>query len=82
MVAIVDNLKSVLAREFPESDLRLDVVGDPGRVYGMLVWPGFLGQDHADRQRRVWDLLRSNLTPDERSHVSAILTMAPEEVDE
>ena len=51
----------------------------PGKVSGFVVWKDFEGMDQVDRQGRVWDVLRAELSPDEQLRITAILTMTPAE---
>jgi hypothetical protein len=79
MEPILDKVRGVLSAEFSGADVRLEPVQGNGRVWGFLIWPGWEGLDQIDRVGRVWDVLRSRLTPDEVRQVSAILTMTPDE---
>ena len=53
---------------------------EDGRVSGFLIWEGFTGSEHIERQRMVWEVIRRELARDEQAKVAAVLTLTPEEM--
>lgn len=78
MEDIIQKLTAIVSQFFPGSEVELDRV-DPERVSGLLIWDGFQGQSHIERQRRVWQVLRKELTPSEQSHVAALMSLTRDE---
>lgn len=74
-------LKNIARTAFPGAKLRLQS-SSPGsrRLAGFLIWNGFDTSDQIDRQERLWKVLDKRLTSDERSKITVILTMTPDEV--
>lgn len=60
----------------------IDVHGSVGSVIATVVSGSFSGMDEAERQKRVWDVLRSNLSDEERLAVEFVFTIAPEEQEQ
>jgi acid stress-induced BolA-like protein IbaG/YrbA len=79
MEKFIPKLRKLLAKNFAGSKLELDRIGG-GRVSGLLTWDGFVEVEQIERQRTVWRILRSKLTPEEQHRVAAILTLTPEEM--
>jgi acid stress-induced BolA-like protein IbaG/YrbA len=79
MENFIRRLKALFESEFPGSEVELEAAGSH-RVGGLLVWDGFIGYEQLERQRRLRDVLKANLSPEEQLQVSAILTMTPEEI--
>lgn len=79
MEELVKRIDELLRQKFPGATTELEAV--PGEnVSGFLYWQGFEDEEQLERQRRVWDVLRATLTPDERQNVSAIFTLTPDEI--
>lgn len=78
---LVSHLENALHHRFPGSSPALSLIesGSPiySRVGGFLVWDGFDGVSQRERQRQIWDLLRSDFTTEQQVRVSAILTLTP-----
>ncbi len=71
-------IREVLEEKFPGIDVDLDEA--PGeRVNGHVVWEGFTGHDHVDRQQRVRQALREGLGA-EMQQVGILLTYTPREL--
>ncbi len=79
MEEFIQRLTALLHHHFAGSELEFEIAG-PRRVGGLVVWEGFAGQDHLERQRAMWKMLRAELTPEEQLQVSALLTLTPEEM--
>ncbi len=56
------------------------VSGD--KVGGTVLWDGFDGQRQSERQRSVWTLLRSHLSPQQQLGIATLLTFTQNEVEE
>jgi len=70
----------MLRQEFPKCEFELERKGGD-RVGGFLIWNGFEGLEQIDRQRKVSAVLKQKLSVAERQHVSALLTMTPDEME-
>ena len=79
MEDILQKLSALLRSHFPNCELEIEYVAD-GNVSGFMIWEGFELLDHIDRQRKVWEVIRKNLSRDEWGKVRAVLTMTPEEM--
>jgi len=79
MEDFIQKLNTLLIANFPGAELELELAG-PRRVGGLMVWDGFIGQEQIDRQKALWQVIRSSLSPEEQLRVSAVLTMTPEEM--
>ncbi len=72
-------LRRLLRDAFSGAEVKLDPSAN-GKVGGLLIWDGFLGQDQVDRQRAVRDAVRRGLDTEEQRQISAILTVTPDEI--
>jgi stress-induced morphogen len=79
MESFIQKLTQLLQQKFPGSELELETA-TAHRVGGLLTWDGFTGKSQIDRQREVWRVLRTELTPDEQLQVAAMLTLTREEM--
>jgi stress-induced morphogen len=79
MEQFIAKLTQLLRESFKNAEPELEPASPADRIAGFLVWGGFAGMPQTQRQREVWRVLRENLTKDEQFHVSAILTITPEE---
>jgi acid stress-induced BolA-like protein IbaG/YrbA len=77
---LIQKLTILLSERFPGSAPEIHPSRGNGRVWGILVWPQFDGQEHLARQDRVWEVLKESLAPEELPRVSAILAMTPMEM--
>jgi hypothetical protein len=75
----IQKLKALLQSKFPKCRLELEEVRKD-RVGGFLIWSGFAKMEQIERQRKLSSILKKNLSPQEQSQISAILTMTPEEM--
>ena len=73
-------VRQILSREFPGADVRLQRDSPVSRLDGELVWDGFEGVEHVDRQHRLREVLARSLSPEERNGLSIILTFTSTEV--
>jgi stress-induced morphogen len=76
-----DKIREILAASFP--GIVIDELEKPsaeGRLTGVLVWKGFEGKEQVERQKQVWDVLRSELTKKEQGSISMIITLTPREL--
>ncbi len=64
---------------FPEGDAFLEYRKGSRKVAGYLVWQGFDSLDHLDRQKKMWEILRNRLGPDDAARISFIFTYTPRE---
>ena len=54
--------------------------GASKRIGGLLIWDGFVSMEQVERQRRIWEALRSSLTDEERQSLSLMITLTPDEL--
>jgi hypothetical protein len=75
----VTALELALRRELPRADVTIEHIR--GRRYRFIVvWRGFTGVGHPERQRRVWKVAESIVPRDDLLDVGMILTIAPDEL--
>lgn len=79
MEDLLQKLSDLLRSRFPQCEIELEYRGD-GRVSGFLIWEGFAGSEHIERQRMVWNLIRKELPQEEQVKIVAVLTLTPEEM--
>lgn len=73
-------LDECLTGHFEGADVRIEQIQESGRLTGAVVWDGFLGKDHVERQRELWEFIRANFERESQLMISAILTYAKPEV--
>lgn len=78
MEQFIQKITSMLKVHFAGCDVEIERVG-ARRVGGVLIWDGFEAREQIDRQREVWRMLRTHLSPKQQERVSAILTLTEEE---
>jgi hypothetical protein len=71
-------VKDILECAFPGIKVDTEVLPG-GRVSGSVVWEGFAGLDHVDRQSKIRTLLREKLGADAQQ-VGVLLTYTPAEL--
>jgi len=74
---LIERVTQLLETRFPGVVVALE----PDRVGGWIVWGGFEGRDHIDRQRLVREAL-SGLPQEDRVSVGPILTLTPSEASD
>jgi hypothetical protein len=79
MEALKRKLRQALASEFSGAKVVLTQSKPTDRITGEIVWKGFSGIEHIDRQRRLRKVIDSTLDTDEKASVSLILTLTPQE---
>ena len=79
MEDILQKLSALLQLHLPQSEIEMEYVRD-NKVSGFLIWEGFAGSEHIERQRMVWNLIRKELSQDEQARIIAVLTLTPEEM--
>ena len=79
MEELIRKLRQALIAEFPGAKIKLAQARAAKKVTGEVVWDGFSGIEHIDRQRRLRKVIDSALDANERLAVSLILTLTPEE---
>ena len=77
--SFVTALESALRRELPKSEVTTEHVRGRRHRF-VVVWRGFTGVGHPERQRRVWKVAESVVPRDDLFDVGMILTIAPEEL--
>ena len=84
--SFLDRLKTGLINSLDKNGI--DAVVDTEKVpttklYRVIVLaPKFKALKHSERQNLVWRIADSALSPDEQLHISMILTLTPDEVEE
>ncbi len=73
-----EHVREILEAEF--AGMQADLEEVPGqRINGSLVWEGFMGHDHVERQQMVRQALQVALGPEMQS-VGVLLTYTPVEL--
>ena len=74
-------VRDIVQQAFDGAELsHVERVPGSNNLGGVVVWSGFSGQAHVDRQRALWDALRGQLSKVERLHVGLLLTLTPREL--
>lgn len=79
-VSLEDKITEVVIRGFPGAGV-VDLgraFGD--RITGVVVWDGFKGHPHLDRQTDLWRALRRSIPGEELTAVAILMTFTPEEL--
>jgi hypothetical protein len=80
MAPLINRLKELLASHFPGATADLETVAPINKVGGFLKWDGFEAVEQIDRQRRLRAVIREELSRQEQSQLTTILTVTPAEV--
>jgi len=75
----VTRLSDSLARALPQCDIDYEKVRSD-RYRFVVVWPGFEGLEHPERQRLVWEVADVAIDKADLMRVLMIVTLAPSEV--
>ena len=43
----------------PSADIQIDVLGNSNRIGGLIIWDGFDELSQRERQKLVWDIIRT-----------------------
>ena len=86
MPSFLDRLKTGLISSLDKNGIDADVDTEKvptTKLYRVIVLaPKFKALKHSERQNLVWRIADSALSPDEQLHISMILTLTPDEVQE
>ena len=80
MDATLGKVQLAISSAFPGIEIDLKVNRPSRRITGKLVWAGFEGMPHIDRQHIVWESMGSVLSGDERARFGAVVTLTPAEL--
>ena len=84
--SFLERLKAALIRALAANDISAKVRTErvpTTKLYRVAVLaPKFKALKHSERQNLVWRIADSALSPDEQLHISMILTLTPDEVEE
>lgn len=80
MEEVEEAIKSAIAAELPGAEIHFDPYPGYGKLHASIVWDKFEDKPIIDRQRRVWDILRSSLTEEQRYKTGFLLTVTPVEI--
>ena len=75
----ITKLETALHDRFAGADVRVEHIRD-SRYRFSIVWDGFSGKGHPERQRRVWAVVESVVPHESLLDIGMILTLAPEEL--
>jgi hypothetical protein len=75
----VERVEQALRRQLPGADVRHEHLR-ADRYRFEVLWGGFDGLGHPERQQRVWDVVEHTLGPDDLLKVAMILTLATDDV--
>jgi hypothetical protein len=79
METLKRKLRQALIAEFPSAKVVLTQSKPSDRITGEIVWKGFAGVEHIDRQCRLRKVVDSALNGKSKGLVSLILTLTPQE---
>lgn len=80
-MATKEELIRALRPHFPDLDDGLWVIAGTGRIMGFIASSRFEGEDHDQRQRRLWHAIDKAIPLERQSNIGPITTMVPEEAD-
>jgi hypothetical protein len=75
-----EKVQELLIGNFDGSRAELELTPSADKIGGFLVWKGFEGEPHIDRQKQVWSVLRKHLQREDQRKITAILTVSPAEM--
>ena len=79
MEQLTQQIKEALEQRFSGADADgITWQQNTERIGGLLLWEGFAGLEHLERQRQIWDLLRNRFAA-EAVQVSLIFAYTPHE---
>jgi acid stress-induced BolA-like protein IbaG/YrbA len=78
--SLSEQVRGILESRLPGAQVSVGLLHGARKISGHVVWDGFEGEEHLDRQRMLQDLLRVELGPDAQ-RVSVIFTYTPAEFD-
>ncbi len=76
-MGLIDEVRQFIADALPNSETNLEVTPG-GRVVGRVLWTGFDGQEHLERQNRIWELLRDRFQS-RSTQIGVLLAYTPHE---
>ena len=80
MEQFIKKVNAVLEETFPGIEVALVAKKGIVRIGGFVIWSGFAGKPHLERQAQLWGALRASLSQDEELKLGTILTLTPQEV--
>lgn len=80
MEPLIEKITRLLEGNFVGSTIELEPAVPSVKIGGSLVWAGFEGHEQIERQQQMWRILRNNLSKEELSQITAILTFTPDEM--
>ncbi|MGI4789759.1 MAG: hypothetical protein ACRYFS_13025 [Janthinobacterium lividum] len=80
MEQLVKKVNTLLEASFPGIEVAIAVKRGIKRATGFVIWSGFAGKPHLERQSQLWKVLKANLSHDEELKLGTILTITPQEV--
>lgn len=81
MEELENTIKSAVTRAFPGMQVQFDPYPGYGKLHGSLIWDGFQEHSQMERQRLVWDVLKTALTDDQKYAKGFLLTVTPAEMN-
>lgn len=78
MEAVEEKLKTLIANRLRDGMADLEVLPN-GRVVGHIISSEFEDLDYGDRRKRLWEIIDSELSLEEKRKLSTLLTYTPEE---
>ena len=79
--AYVDRLARALEQQFSGAEVRYEPIRRD-RYRFFMIWRGFEGMGHPERQSAVWEVAAAALESADLIKVGMIITMAPTEFDD
>jgi hypothetical protein len=80
MESLKEKVATLVKERFDEADTELEIIPKSKKLSGYVIWQGFVGESHRERQQQLWRVLREALKPEEQAQVSALLTLSPAEM--
>ena len=80
MEELKERLKELFNEYFPGSDVIFEETDPSEKIFGYLIWKGFDESDMLDRQRAVWNRIRSSFDREDQRCIAAVFTVTPDEL--
>ena len=78
--ALKHRVEQLVSDIFPGSEIQWEDDSDIVRPGGTVVWDGFAGRSHVERQMELGAYLREKMGPEKR-HLGMLFTLTPKELD-
>ena len=79
-VGLIEKLEKVFTATFEGAKFEAHEIPLSEKLGGFLIWEGFVGNSHRERQALLWKCLRTSLDVEDQQRISAIFTVTKMEL--